>query len=67
MVRSNFMIKKELDNMKKSEEVREFKSYLRLLLRDLKDVKKAIEEKNNEVAGELVQNLIEDTQKDIEC
>lgn len=67
MVRSNFMIKKELDNMKKIEEVREFKSYLRLLLRDLKDVKKAIEEKNNEVAGELVQNLIEDTQKDIEC
>lgn len=61
------MIKKELDNMKKIEEVREFKSYLRLLLRDLKDVKKAIEEKNNEVAGELVQNLIEDTQKDIEC
>lgn len=53
--------------MKKIEEVREFKSYLRLLLRDLKDVKKAIEEKNNEVAGELVQNLIEDTQKDIEC
>lgn len=43
-----------------------FKSYLRRLIRDLKDLKKAISEKNFEEAERLIDILIEDTQKDIE-
>lgn len=43
-----------------------FKSYLRRLMRDLKDLKKAIKEKNLEEAERLIDDLIEDTQKDIE-
>lgn len=48
------------------EEMAVFKSYLRRLIRDLKDLKKAISEKNFEEAERLVDILIEDTQKDIE-
>jgi uncharacterized Rossmann fold enzyme len=43
-----------------------FKSYLRRLMRDLKDLKKAIKDKNLEEAERLIDDLIEDTQKDIE-
>ena len=43
-----------------------FKSYLRRLMRDLIDLKKAIKEKNLEEAERLIDDLIEDTQKDIE-
>lgn len=43
-----------------------FKSYLRRLLYDLRDIKLAIANKEYEKADELVDELIEDTQKDIE-
>jgi DNA-binding GntR family transcriptional regulator len=43
-----------------------FKSYLRSLMRDLKDLQEAIKKKDMEKAEELIKNLIEDTQKDIE-
>ena len=43
-----------------------FKSYLRRLIRDLKDLKAALESKDYEKAERLVDDLIEDTQKDIE-
>lgn len=43
-----------------------FKSYLRLLLRELKDLKKSIKEKDLDRAEELINGLIEDTIKDIE-
>lgn len=43
-----------------------FKSYLRRLIRDLKDLKVALKEKDYEKAERLVDVLIEDTQKDIE-
>ena len=43
-----------------------FKSYLRRLIRDLKDLERAIKEKNLEEAERLISILIEDTQKDIE-
>lgn len=43
-----------------------FKSYLRRLLHYLKDIKLAIANKEYEKADELVDELIEDTQKDIE-
>lgn len=43
-----------------------FKSYLRRLLRDLKDLKEALMQKDFEKAEKLVDDLIEDTQRDIE-
>lgn len=43
-----------------------FKSYLRRLIRDLKDLKAALEAKDYEKAEKLIDDLIEDTQKDIE-
>lgn len=43
-----------------------FKSYLRGLLEDLKDLKEAIEDKNFERAEKLVDKLIDNTQKGIE-
>ena len=49
-----------------SEEMAVFKSYLRSLLRDLKDLEKAIKEKDTEKAEQLISILIEDTQKNIE-
>lgn len=52
--------------MENIEEMAVFKSYLRRLMRDLKDLKKAIKEKDLEEAERLINDLIEDTQKDIE-
>lgn len=49
-----------------SEEMAVFKSYLKSLLRDLKDLEKAIKEKDTEKAEQLISILIEDTQKTIE-
>ena len=43
-----------------------FKGYLRSLMRQLKLLKKAIDENNIEEAKKLIQELIEDTQKNIE-
>ena len=43
-----------------------FKSYLRGLLEDLKDLKEAIREKDLSKAERLVDKLIENTQKGIE-
>jgi hypothetical protein len=43
-----------------------FKSYLRKLARDLKDLKAALKEKDYEKAEKLLDNLIADTQADIE-
>ena len=43
-----------------------FTSYSRLLLRDLKDVKEALQTGDYETAEKLVNELITDTQKDIE-
>lgn len=43
-----------------------FKSYLRSLLQDLKDLKKVLKEKDYTKAEEMTDKLIEDTQKDIE-
>ena len=43
-----------------------FKSYLRRLLQDLKDLKKALENKEYEKASQIIDNLIDDTQKGLE-
>lgn len=43
-----------------------FKSYLRRLIRDLKDLRTALKEKDYEKAEKLIDDLIEDTQSDIE-
>lgn len=43
-----------------------FKSYLRRLIRDLKDVRAALKAKDYEKAEKLIDDLIEDTQNDIE-
>jgi primosomal protein N'' len=49
-----------------NEEMSVFKSYLRRLLQDLKDLKEAAEKEDLEKVKELVNKLIEDTQKGIE-
>ena len=51
---------------KMNEEDMVFKSYLRRLLQDLKDVKEAANKKDLEEVKKLVDKLIEDTQKGIE-
>lgn len=43
-----------------------FKSYLRRLLQDLKDLQRALKDKDYEKAEEITENLITDTQKGIE-
>ena len=43
-----------------------FKSYLRKLLRDLSDIREAANKKDLEEVSKLVDQLIVDTQKDIE-
>ena len=48
------------------EEMSVFKSYLRRLLQDLKDLKEAIKNKEYEKAEEITDKLIDDTQKGIE-
>ena len=48
------------------EEMAVFKSYLRRLMRDLKDIKEALQAKDYEKAEKLIDDLITDTQNDIE-
>ncbi|MBR1477981.1 MAG: hypothetical protein IJ608_08495 [Lachnospiraceae bacterium] len=43
-----------------------FKSYLRLLLKDLKDLQKALVEDDKAKAKEIVDNLVDDTQAGLE-
>ena len=52
--------------LRKMDEEMVFKSYLRKLLRDLKDLKEAANKKDLEEVKKLIDQLIEDTQKDIE-
>lgn len=52
--------------MEDREHMAVFKSYLRRLMRDLKDLRKAIRDKNFEEAERLINDLIEDTERDIE-
>ena len=49
-----------------SEEMSVFKSYLRRLLQDLKDLKESLNNKEYDKAEKMVEKLIEDTQKGIE-
>jgi hypothetical protein len=49
-----------------NEDMAVFKSYLRKLMRDLKDIKRALNNKDYDKANVLVDNLINDTQQDIE-
>lgn len=48
------------------EEMAVFKSFLRSLLRDLKDLQEALKSKDYEKAEKIVSTLIDDTQKGIE-
>lgn len=48
------------------EDMAVFKGYLRSLMRQLKLLKKAIDENNAEDAKRLINELIEDTQNNIE-
>ena len=52
--------------VKMLEEMSVFKSYLRRLLQDLKDLKEALANKEYEKASEMADKLIDDTQKGIE-
>ena len=49
------------------EDMREFVAYCRKLLMTINNIEKALEDKDNEKALELVRELKEDTQKDIEA
>lgn len=51
---------------KMNEDMSVFKSYLRRLLQDLKDLKEALRNKEYEKAENMVDKLIDDTQKGIE-
>lgn len=60
---------KVLDNKEErnlTEEMSVFKSYLRRLLQDLKDLKEALKNKEYGRAETMVDKLLEDTQKGIE-
>ena len=48
------------------EEMSVFKSYLRRLLQDLKDLKEALNGEDKEKVEKMVDQLIDDTQKGIE-
>lgn len=48
------------------EQLSVFKSYLRRLLKDLKDLQKALENDDKVTAKEIIDNLVEDTQKGLE-
>lgn len=48
------------------EDMAVFKGYLRSLMRQLKQLKKSIKEENIEEAKRLIDELIEDTQNNIE-
>lgn len=48
------------------EEMAVFKAYLRNLMRQLKQLKRALETKDYELAEQLINELIEDTQHNIE-
>lgn len=52
--------------MEEQEEMAVFKSYLRNLLRALINLRKAIETNDKEKSLEIINQLIEDTQKGIE-
>lgn len=49
-----------------TEDMSVFKSYLRRLLQDLKDLKEALKSKEYDKAEIMVDKLIDDTQKGIE-
>ncbi len=49
-----------------NEDMAVFKGYLRSLMRQLKLLKNAIDKKDNEEAKKLIDELIEDTQNNIE-
>ncbi len=49
-----------------NEDMSVFKSYLRRLLQDLKDLKEALRNKEYDKAENMVDKLIDDTQKGIE-
>lgn len=52
--------------MKEENEMSVFKSYLRRLLRGLKELKEALNNKDYERVEKLIDELIEDTQSGIE-
>lgn len=51
---------------KRMEDMSVFKSYLRRLLQDLKDLKEALKNEEYDKASEMTEKLIDDTQKGIE-
>ena len=54
------------ERRKMSEDMSVFKSYLRRLLQDMKDLKEVLKSKDYEKAEKMVDQLIDDTQKGIE-
>ena len=54
------------ERRKMSEDMSVFKSYLRGLLQDLKDLREALKSKDYEKVESMVDRLIDDTQKGIE-
>ena len=66
MVREGKVLNEYEEERNLTEEMSVFKSYLRRLLQDLKDLKEALKNKQYEQAETMVDKLIDDTQKGIE-
>lgn len=56
----------EMEKGEQMEDMSVFKSYLRRLLQDLKDLKEVLEDGDGDKAKKMVDRLIDDTQKGIE-
>lgn len=66
MVKEGKVLNEYEEERNLTEEMSVFKSYLRRLLQDLKDLKEALKNKQYEQAETMVDKLIDDTQKGIE-
>ena len=66
MVKEGKVLNEYEEERNLTEEMSVFKSYLRRLLQDLKDLKEALKNKEYERAETMVDKLIDDTQKGIE-
>nr|DAG76486.1 MAG TPA: hypothetical protein [Caudoviricetes sp.] len=66
MVKEGKVLNEYEEERNLTEEMSVFKSYLRRLLQDLKDLKEALKNKEYERAEIMVDKLIDDTQKGIE-
>lgn len=66
LVRNTYKLPRQAEKGENVEDMSVFKSYLRRLLQDLKDLKEALKNKEYDKAEKMVDRLIDDTQSGIE-